>query len=94
MSELFDFLSDILGWLLDVLLWVPQKLYELVLDGLAGVLEAIPVPGWLDGGLSLFTNLPAGIVYFADALAIPEGIGIVLGAYLVRFLIRRIPFIG
>ena len=31
----------------ELLLWVPQKIWGLVLDGLASIIEAIPVPAWL-----------------------------------------------
>lgn len=93
MSELIDFLGEILAWLLDVLLWVPRKLYELVLDGLATVIEALPVPSWLSGA-DPFGSIDAGIAFFADAFMIPEGIGIIIGAYVLRFIIRRIPVVG
>jgi hypothetical protein len=64
-----------------------------LLDGLAAVLEAIPVPTWLEG-VDVFAGIDPGVVYFAEALMIPEGIAIVLSAYVLRFVIRRLPFVG
>lgn len=78
----------------DLLLWIPLKIWELLLDGLATVIEAIPVPGFLDQADGLFGGLPAGVVYFTDALQLEVGIGFMVSAYVIRFLIRRIPVIG
>lgn len=93
MGELIDFLGEILQWFLDACLWVFHTLYELVLVGLAAVVDAIPVPAWLVGA-DPFSALDPGIVWFLEALELPAGIGIILGAYAIRFLIRRIPVIG
>lgn len=81
-------------WLRDLLLWVPKKLWELFLDGVAAVLEAIPVPSWLSGAGAVFDAIPDGVIYFAQALQLPAGLSMVLGAYVLRFIIRRIPIIG
>lgn len=93
MSSLLTFLEELAAWLLDVLLWVPLKVWELFSDGLATVLEAIPVPDWLEG-VDPFAGIPDGVVYFADALAFEQGLAIIFSAYGIRFLIRRLPFIG
>ena len=81
-------------WLRDLLLWFPRKIYELVLDGLAWVIEQIPVPAWLDNAGSYFAALDPGITYFLEAFEFTTGIGILVAAYVLRFLIRRIPVIG
>lgn len=93
MGELFDFIGSILVWLVELLLWLPLKLWSLFLDGLAAVIEAIPVPAWLEN-VDLFGNLDPGVLYFAAAFEIPAGLGIITSAYLIRFLIRRLPFVG
>lgn len=94
MSYLIDFLEDILVWLKDLLLWLPRKLYELILDGLATVFEAIPVPDWMEDGEGFFAAISPDVVYFLDDFKFVEGFQIVLAAYLLRFLIRRIPIVG
>lgn len=81
-------------WLRDLLLWVPRKIWELMLDGLASVIEAIPVPSWLADAGDAFSGLPSGVLYFVDALNLGAGMTIILGAYVLRFLIRRLPVIG
>jgi hypothetical protein len=86
-------MTEILQFLLDVLLWVPRKLIELVMDGLATVIEAIPLPAWLDG-VSILDEIPEGVAFFAEAFLIPEGVTILVSAYVIRFLIRRLPIVG
>lgn len=81
-------------WLRDLLLWVPKKIWELVLDGLAAVIEAIPVPTWLANIGDVFDAIPDGVIYFAQALQLPAGLSMILGAYVLRFLIRRLPVVG
>jgi len=94
MQTIIDFLTDILVWLKDLMLWVPQKLYVLLLDGLATVIEAIPVPTWLSDAPSYMSNIDPTVIYYLEGFAIVEGLTIVFAASLIRFLIRRIPIIG
>lgn len=86
--------EDIVDWLLDIILWVPLKLFKLLCDGLLLVLQAIPVPEWMTDLSSNFGGLPAGVAFFLRALELPAGLAIVGSAYGVRFLIRRLPFFG
>jgi hypothetical protein len=94
MSSLIDFLSQILTWLKDLLLWLPRKLCELILDGLAVVIEAIPVPGFLDSAPGWLGGIEPTIVYFLEGFAFAEGLTIIFSAYVLRFLIRRLPIVG
>ncbi len=87
-------LSDFATWLKDVLLWVPRKLWAELLDGLASILAAIPVPGFVNDAQNAFGSLSPGIVFFASKFAVPEILSMVIAAYGLRFLIRRIPIIG
>lgn len=48
-------------------------------------------PGGFNG---LFAGLSAGTWYFLDLFAFDVGLPLVISAYVSRFLIRRIPFIG
>ena len=77
----------------DILEWVPKHGWEWLLDTLAWLLEQIPVPSWL-ADADPFASLDPGVVYFAEAFEIPVGIAILIGAYVLRFVIRRIPLFG
>lgn len=79
-------------WLLDVLLWLPRQLFGLMLDGLVGVIAAIPVPDWVQ-----YLDLGSGAAAMGWAFGVvrlKEGVAIVLGAYFIRFTIRRLPWFG
>lgn len=86
-------LSDFAEWLFDFVYDSAQDLFALLLEGVAAVLDAIPVPSWL-AGADPFASLDAGVVFFAEAFQIPEGIAIILGAYFIRWLTRRVPIVG
>ncbi|MCB5206531.1 hypothetical protein [Methylovorus mays] len=44
--------------------------------------------------IAAFSGLHPSIWYFLNLLNIAYGVPVVIGAYISRFLIRRIPFIG
>ena len=81
-----------LGWLIEEIKLLFVYLFEGVLNAVLAVVSAIPVPGFLQSVGSL--SLPDGVVFFANAFQLHVGIGIVVAAYTLRFLIRRIPVIG
>lgn len=93
MAALIEFLSQILEWLVEFLLWGFHTIYEYLLLGLAAIFDAIPVPSWLVGA-DPFASIDPGIAFFLHAFQIPAGIAIMLSAYLIRFLIRRVPVVG
>ncbi|HIE83498.1 MAG TPA: hypothetical protein EYQ00_06440 [Dehalococcoidia bacterium] len=80
-DELTDFWVD--GWM-----WI----FETILYGFVVVLEVIPVPDWALNVGSL--QLPSAVAWFAGAFELPFGIAVMTSAWLIRFLIRRIPVIG
>jgi len=43
---------------------------------------------------SAFSSLPSSVWYFINLLNLSYGVPIIIGAYVTRFLIRRIPFFG
>lgn len=89
-----DWLTRFGQWLLEALLWVPQKLYELVTDALATVIENIPVPDFMTNLGSMVAGLDPAIAYFGGPLQLGTGLTWVFSALVLRFLIRRIPVIG
>lgn len=94
MDSIIKWFSDALDWLYDVLIYVPKKIFELLLDGLLYVLNAIPVPDFMNNLGNAFTQIPSGVLYFLEIFEVGYGITIIITATLLRFLIRRIPFIG
>ena len=87
-------LSDFAHWLLQVLLWLPKRLWADILAGLAAIITAIPVPSWISSIPGWLNGMPSGIWWWIGWLHFGSGLGIVISAYVLRFLIRRIPFVG
>lgn len=94
MDKLIEFLQRILDWLVDLFLWVPRKLLEIFLDGLASFFEAIPVPEFMENLGNYASALDPAIGYFVAPLQLGTGLGFVILAYILRFAIRRLPVIG
>lgn len=93
-SWLSDRLQEFLSWIYDLVLWLPKKLFSLIMDALASFFEAIPVPGFITSAGNYFQGIPDSFLYFINMFAVGEGIAMVIAAYILRFVIRRLPFIG
>jgi hypothetical protein len=55
------------------------------------------VQTWLPDGSAVsgaFGALPPSIWYFLSVFAVPQGISLIVPAYITRFAIRRIPLLG
>ena len=85
-----DLVQALVDWLEAAVLWVLGWLLEVV----AAILAAIPVPSWVSGAGGSLSGISGQVGYWVEPFNIGMGIAIILGAYGVRFGIRRIPFIG
>ncbi|WP_339083291.1 hypothetical protein [Pseudomonas sp. TMP9] len=94
MAWLSETFTEILTWLKDLLLWIPRKVYEEVLDGMASFFESLPVPDFIIQASSALSGISGNVLFFAQKFAVGEGIILILSAYILRFILRRIPFIG
>lgn len=86
--------TGVLDWMLQAALWVPRKVYSLLLDGLASVVEAIPRLGAADTFISSAGTALSGAGWFADLFAVQQGVAMLATTLLLRFALRRIPGIG
>jgi len=91
---LLDWLNGFLQWLIDVLLWLPLKLWDLLLTGCEELIAWLPVPDFFTGASTSLASIPGEVAYFAQALALPAGLSMMLTAYVIRFVIRRLPVVG
>lgn len=94
MSFLLSFLSEIMGWIKDFFVDLPLYLLSLFLQGCATFINDLPVPSFFSDATGYIGSLPPLLLYCLAAMKIGQGIAIVLTAWGLRFLIRRIPFIG
>jgi len=93
-----DWARKLLGefgeWLKDLFLWLPLKLWELLLDAFASLIEAMPVPEFLTQAQGYFSGVGSNVLFVLDLFAVPQGMTMIMGALILRFVIRRIPLIG
>lgn len=85
-----DLVQALVNWIEALVLWVVGWLLEVV----AAILSAIPVPSWASGASASLGGISGAVGYWAEPFNIGAGVAIILSAYGIRFLIRRIPFIG
>lgn len=87
LGAVFDAIT---GWLKDFVVWVLDAL----LSGIATLLEAIPVPSFMVGGLSgLFTALPQSLIYLLVESGMVAGLAVV-GAGVLFNLTRKLLTLG
>lgn len=61
-----------------------------VVDGIVTafttLIAAIPVPGWMSGGLaSSWTGMDSGVLYIVTACGVPAALGLIGAGYVFRF---------
>lgn len=89
-----ELVLGLLDWLLELVSWIPKKIWELLLDALASAIEAIPVPDFVANAGGWFGGIPATVIYLGQFFAVAEGLAMIMSALVLRFVLRRIPLIG
>lgn len=87
-------IDGVLQFFVDLLLWFPRKVVELLLDALIGVIENLPVPEAFQAALDAASGIAPGALWLINCFAVSEGAALVFGALCARFCLRRIPWIG
>lgn len=90
-------LNSFAEWLSSVLLYIPQKIWQMFVDSLLPFIDSIFAACTqcnFSQISSLLSGLPSSITFTLGWFNFSQGLSIVCCAYLIRFLIRRIPFIG
>lgn len=102
---MFDWVAD---WFNDFKNWVsgiwddfveflhdlPVDIFESLLDGIASVLESIPVPDFIQGGLGqLLAGIDPSILYFINRSGFAEALSL-LGAGFAFRMVRKLVTLG
>lgn len=85
------------NWLLSIILYVPEKVYQSITDGMVAVIDYVFSLCSFCSFTSInsaFAGLPNAVLYFLDLFEYGWGVTVVSVAYLARFALRRIPGIG
>ncbi|MDY0205105.1 MAG: DUF2523 family protein [Pseudomonas sp.] len=93
-QRLFDWLNDAYDAFIDFFKQLPAWIFENLVDDFVSFFNKIPVPDFFATAANAFGNIPESVVYFAQPFHIGTGVTMVLGAYFLRFIIRRIPLFG
>jgi hypothetical protein len=94
MLFLIQWLVQAVEWAFDLLLKLPLHLWVLVLGGLQAAVNAIPVPSFFGSAANYVGSMPPLVAYLSSGFEIPYGLGVIISAWLLRFILRRIPLIG
>lgn len=82
-------------WVIDFATYLPKVLYSSFVDLVLYIIGLLPDSG-LSSAVSYLTSISgySGLAYFLGLAQFDIGLPLILGAYVIRFLIRRIPIIG
>jgi hypothetical protein len=94
MDFLLDWLAQFAAWLWTGLQHLCLIVFGALMTGLGNVINDIPAPGFGSTAAGYIGSIPPLAAYMIQAFQIPAGITIVCTAIVVRFIIRRLPFIG
>jgi hypothetical protein len=69
-------------------------LWDKVLDACLYLLNLVPVPEWATVSGGIFSQVPSSVAFFMSVFEINFGLSVLGSAMLIRFIIRRLPFVG
>lgn len=94
-NALFEFLKSGLTLLLDGVLWIIGKALFLIFDGILTVIStvftAIDMSSLLSSYAMDWAGLPPQMIWFVNAVGLPQGISILSAAISIRMLLNLIP---
>lgn len=95
-TYLADWIVGLVKWIFGFIETIVAKILESILTFVGEMLNSAlaPLAGWVADAAGAFGGVAASVQFFIAPFQIGYGVAAVLGAYGVRFLIRRIPFIG
>lgn len=87
---LSQFADWLWGMVKDAALWA----FGGIMDAIGELLHKVPVPAWASDLGSNWANLSGQVGYWLEPFQVGTGVTIILSAYGIRFLIRRLPIVG
>ena len=90
MQWIADFFTKILDGIAAVFNWILEQ----ILLALVALLALIPVPDWLSNASPAIQALFDTFGWGLGIIQAEFGFSVVISALIIRFIIRRLPFIG
>lgn len=91
-NSLITAFQDIILWFQDFFLYIPRWCYAHLVNDVI-----IPLLTWVFSLLPNFsqsTNFVNSVAYFLSPFQLGTGLTMIIGAYTLRFVIRRLPVVG
>lgn len=100
-----EWLTDVLQWLLDLLLYIPKVVFMWLLEAGAALINALSfvcgfgtttcsVEQWATLWGSVPPEVAQALAWFLGVVQFKFGLQVVACAYFARWVVRRIPFFG
>lgn len=89
-----EFISDILQFLLDVVLFIPKQVFKWWTEAMVYMINLVPAPFTSADVTSALNGVGGDVLYFLTVFEFGYGLTAIFTAYGARFLLRRIPGIG
>ena len=93
-QSFIDFFVDVINWAVKYIGYLFYSTVEMIMNGLAVALSAIPRPEVFVKAESLFCSNLSALGYAANGIDIGAPLTLIFSAYVLRFVIRRLPVIG
>ena len=94
-ATLFAFFTAIFKWSLDGVLWLLGKWFYWWFDGLltvvSSIFKSIDLSSFVATYAMNWAGLPPQMIWFINAVSIPQGLTILSAAIVIRMLINLIP---
>lgn len=95
LNQVVTILYEVFTWVLNAIVWIFTKIIYFTLDGFFSVVIAfvngLDLSGVMPYVQSSWGMLPAQIIWLGNAVGIPQGLGILGAAYLIRMSLNLIP---
>lgn len=82
------------NFLIDLLLYIPRQIFALFCQDWVAFLALIPVPSFFNDAHTYIQTVFNVCGYWFNILNLGYGLSIIISAMLIKFIIRRIPFVG
>ncbi len=94
MSFLINWLVQAVQWLWTVISNLPLHCLSLLLQGLAAFVGWIPAPAFFANASGWIGSMPPLVSFMLSSLQIGALVTVLVSSFTLRFIIRRIPFLG
>ncbi len=91
-EKITKFFSEWWDKVVEFLLWLPIKIFDLFLDAVATIIEAIPSPDFIVNN-ALGDYIHEDVLWLASQTSVNDGLAIIAAATVFRFL-RRVLTLG